>query len=160
MGILKNCNLELLNDDIKLKLKIVLRKCQKCLCSFCISSRTSLTLQSSFSTSQFYDTTVSQLSPRVFLFSADVSLAPGWQGAMVYTQPITQAEVEAGEVVQGVYVCFKPGACRVAAFVFRASWINRRSTAAQWCFPHMYFSHTHLPPSLPQLQNRVGYANR
>ena len=104
MGIFKNCNLELLNGNIKLKLKIVLRKCQKCLCSFCISSRTSLTLQSSFSTSQFYDTTVSQLSPRVFLFSADVSLAPGWQGAMVYTQPITQAEVEAGAVVEGVYI--------------------------------------------------------
>ena len=70
-------------------------------------------------------------------------------------------ELERGDGMEvgSVQVQRKSWGIGVSRFVDQPS-INRRSTAAQWCFPHMYFSHTHLPPGLPQLQNRVGDANR
>ena len=77
--------------------------------------------QLSCQSAQFYDTTVSRVSPRWFLFGTDpvwsqvslpsLDMSAVWpliiitlQGALFYERPVTWTEVERGDVLEGVYI--------------------------------------------------------
>ena len=78
---------------------------------------------------QFFDTDVTQISPSWFVFSTSTDLktevearneascggpvapAPGWQGAMHYSEPLTAEEVYEGEHKEGLYIYPDWSAC-------------------------------------------------